>query len=130
MESSLILLLRGRAFESRLGLEKAVVEPVCREKQGTSHALHSHTPVCLVMGEAPARSQGNSRCSSSLTALADGWGSVLLPPLDALVCESYFAVGELPYSCQVRMAECLDTVPHFVLHLVWWLYQLMWMLRS
>lgn len=30
VDSRLILLLRGRAFESRLGLEKAVVEPVCR----------------------------------------------------------------------------------------------------
>lgn len=41
VESSLILLLRGRAFESRLGLEKAVVEPVCRLGRSRAYPMPS-----------------------------------------------------------------------------------------
>lgn len=57
LESSLILLLRGRALESRIGLEKAVVEPVCRHipcppephscQPHQPHGLPTHPPSSL-----------------------------------------------------------------------------------
>lgn len=84
VDSRLILLLRGRAFESRLWLEKAVVEPVCRLGRSRAYPMPStatlvsappaswtaYSPsfqsVWLVMGEAPARSQ--SLCNLSVGA--------------------------------------------------------------